>query len=98
VGTTCGLGPAAPLSVEVLPCSVRSVRCAARLLYARRREGGRRKEKKSNGRKRKEKKKIKIYGKFSKLENFQGKNRRQLMKLVKNIFFKKKEICLIINR
>jgi hypothetical protein len=57
VGTTCGLGPAAPLSVEVLPCSVRSVRCAARLLYARRREGGRRKEKKSNGRKEKKRKK-----------------------------------------
>jgi hypothetical protein len=60
-------------------------------------EEGERRRKVMEG-KEKKRKKIKIYGKFSKLENFQGKNRRQLMKLVKNIFLKKKEICLIINR
>jgi hypothetical protein len=47
----------------------------------------REKKKKRKGKKRKERKR-KIYGKFSKHENFRGENKRQFMKLVKIIFLK----------
>jgi hypothetical protein len=80
----------APTTLSVL----RSVREKKVTVRKKRRRKERRKRK---GRKRKEKTRKK-YGKFSKVENFQGKNKRQFMKLVKIILFLKKYICLIINR
>jgi hypothetical protein len=65
--------------------------CSGLLCCVLRLRKNRRKERRKKGRKRKEKKE-----KISNLKIFREKNKRQLMKLVKNYFCTKKVICLII--